>query len=179
MRSRPQHRAHSRWQTVNCRSSQTMAFAQWRAAIHCAHHRPASPSRLHAMAMCTSSTIKPVARKAVGGAWAGRIGAAEKRRVSGRAHSALRDLTRRVCPSAANEVSVASYATGPGTRASQGTRSAAKGKPSEPRPGPTHRLACADLGVRQRSPLTLALSQRSKVLSARAARSEKSLICPS
>ena len=40
--------------------------------------------------------------------------------------SALRDLTRCVCPSAANAVSVASYATGPQDRAPQGSRSAAK-----------------------------------------------------
>ena len=43
-----------------------------------------------------------------------------------RARSAHRDLTRRACPSAANAVSTASCATGPRTRAAQGSRSAAK-----------------------------------------------------
>jgi hypothetical protein len=43
-----------------------------------------------------------------------------------RARSALREPTRRACPSAANAASVASCATGPRTRAAQGSRSAAE-----------------------------------------------------
>jgi hypothetical protein len=43
-----------------------------------------------------------------------------------RARSAPCELTRRACPSAANAVSAASCATGPRTRAAQGSRSAAK-----------------------------------------------------
>ena len=91
-----------------------------------------------------TSNTDPVAGKAAGGAWAGRIGAAEKRRVPGRARRALRDLTRRSCLSVESAANAASSATGPGTRASQGTRSAAKGQPSEPRPGPARRLARDD-----------------------------------
>ena len=53
---------------------------------------------------------------------ASRPGAACKARARGRARTrALRALTRRICPSAANAVSVASYATRPRDRASQGT----------------------------------------------------------
>jgi hypothetical protein len=64
----------------------------------------------------------------------GRLCAAEKRRERGRARTrALRHLTRRRCLSAESAANVASYATGPRYRASQGTRSAAEGKHSEPR----------------------------------------------
>ena len=93
---------------------------------------------------CGISNANSVAGKAAGGAWVGRSGAAEKRRVAGRARSALRDLTRCRCLSAESAANAASSATGPGTRASQGTRSAAKGKPSEPCPGPARRLARAN-----------------------------------
>ena len=100
---------------------------------------------------CGISNAKSVAGKAAGGAWAGRFGAAEKRRVAGRARSALRDLTRCRCLSVESEANAASSATGPGTRASQGTRSAAKGKPSEPCPGPARRLARTDASMRKRT----------------------------
>ena len=59
--------------------------------------------------------------KGAGGQPAARLCAAEKRRARGRARSALRDLTRRICPSAVSAANVASYATGPRDRASQGT----------------------------------------------------------
>jgi hypothetical protein len=99
-----------------------------------------------------TSNTDAVAGKAAGGAWAGRIGAAEKRRVAGRARSALRELTRCRCLSVESEANAASSATGPATRASQGPRSEAKGQPSEPRPGPTRRLARVDASIRKRTP---------------------------
>ena len=68
-----------------------------------------------------------------------------------RARSALPDLTRCRCLSAVSAANAASSATGPGARASQGTRSAAKGQPSEPGPGRARRLARAEAGVRQRT----------------------------
>ena len=86
--------------------------------------------------------------KAAGGAWAGRIGAAEKRRVPGRARSALRALT---CGRLFERSERSEFGHRPGTRASQGTRSEAKGKPSEPRPGPARHLARADASGRERT----------------------------
>ena len=64
--------------------------------------------------------------KGASGQAGARLRGAEKRRACGRARSALRELTRRDCPSVANEVSKASFATGPQARASQGSRSAAE-----------------------------------------------------
>ena len=55
-----------------------------------------------------TSNADPVAGKAAGGAWAGRIGAAEEQRLLAARLGALRHLTRRDCPSAANAVSAAS-----------------------------------------------------------------------
>jgi hypothetical protein len=107
------------------------------------------------------SDANSIARKAPGGAWVARMGAAEKRRGPGRARSALRALTRCRCLSAESEANAASSATGPGSRASQGTRSAAKGKPSEPHPGPTRRLASADAGTRSDHALAAETAARS------------------
>jgi hypothetical protein len=109
-------------------------------ASHARRARPGCPVAELVVA-CRLSNTDAVAGKAAGGAWAGRIGAAEKRRGPGRARSALRELTRCRCLSVESEANAASSVTGPGTRASQGTRSEAKGKPSEPRPGPARRLA--------------------------------------
>jgi hypothetical protein len=68
--------------------------------------------------------------KAQGGARAGRMGAAEKRSALAGARSAHRGLTCRNCPNGAKRSEFCGTAK---TRASQGTRSAAKGKPLEPR----------------------------------------------
>jgi len=108
---------------------------------------------LRAAPWCSTVAWQRRFGKAPGGAWAGRMGAAEKRRVPGRARSALRELTRRMCVSVVSAANAASYATGPGTRASQGTRSEAKGKPSEPRPRPARRLARANAGKTKRTPV--------------------------
>ena len=86
-----------------------------------------------------------VSCKAVGGMRLGRIGAAEERRVPGRACThALRDLICRRLFERSERSERSEFGDRPGTRAPQGTRSEAKGKPSEPRPHPTHRLARAD-----------------------------------
>ena len=98
-----------------------------------------------------TSNTDTVAGKAAGGACAGRMGAAEKHRVAGRARSALRELTRCRCSSVESAANAASSATRPGTRASQGTRSEAEGQPSESRPGPARRLARADASMKKRS----------------------------
>lgn len=53
-----------------------------------------------------------IASRPEGGTAPGRVCAAEERRARGRARSALRELTRRICPSAVSEVNAASCATG-------------------------------------------------------------------
>ena len=121
-------------------------------ASHARRALPGCPAAETGVERGTSNT-DAVAGKAAGGAWAGRIGAAETHRVAGRARSALRDLTRCRCLSVESAANAASSATGPGTRASQGTRSEAKGQPSEPRPGPARRLALAAANNRERAPV--------------------------
>jgi hypothetical protein len=96
---------------------------------------------------CATSNTALVAGKAAGGAWAGRIGAAEEHRPSGRApwrasSSDSSHLSERSERSERSEL-----CDGPEGRAPQGTRSAAKGQPSEPRPGAARRLARADAGT--------------------------------
>ena len=83
------------------------------------------------VAACESSNTLSFAGKVAGGAWAGRIGAAEEHRASGRARSALRQLIRRICLSAVSEANVASYATG---RKAEHRRapSRSEGKPLSP-----------------------------------------------
>ncbi len=93
----------------------------------CAPRRPRNrPCRVPPAAKATMRGVpandKPrCIGKGAGGQPAARLCAAEKRRARGRARSALRELTRRVCPSAVSAANVASYATGPRDRASQGT----------------------------------------------------------
>ena len=130
-----------------------------------AHSRPgtAPPSGLQTVLVRGTSRTQAVARKAAGGAQAGRMGAAEKHRVPGRARSALRAhacgrLFERRERSERSELGHR-----PGTRASQGTRSAAQGKPSEPRLRPARRLACADAGSRQRTPANAHSGSRTDV----------------
>ena len=100
---------------------------------------------------CETSNTDAVAGKAAGGAWAGRIGAAEERRASGRApwRASCSDSSRLSERSERSERSELS--DGPEDRAPQGPRSAAKGQPSEPRPGPARRLARADASTTKRS----------------------------
>ena len=94
-------------------------------------HTP--PGALRATAVVVRESGTTIACRPEGGAALGRLCAAEKHRDRGRARTrALRHLTRRRCLSAESAANVASYATGPRYRASQGTRSAAKGKHSEP-----------------------------------------------
>jgi hypothetical protein len=101
--------------------------------------------------VCETSNTDAAAGKAAGGAWAGRIGAAEERRASGRARSAHRELTRCRCLSAESAANEASSATGPDDRAPEGTRSEAKGQPPEPGPGRARRLARTDACVSVRT----------------------------
>jgi hypothetical protein len=114
-----------------------------------AHSRPnaAPPSGLDPVRVGDASKTNPTSRKAAGGAWAGRMGAAEKRRVAGRAQSALRDLTCGRLFERRERSERSEFGHGPATRASQGTRSAAQGQPSEPRPRPARRLARAAAGM--------------------------------
>jgi hypothetical protein len=77
---------------------------------------------------------------------------AEERSARGRARSAQRVLTRRDCPSAANEVSVASFATGHETEYRRGV--GAKRRPPHPSagaypPAALHARASPRLPVRQ------------------------------
>ena len=78
--------------------------------------RPGRKARLqhHASPRAVRREACPLRRHSEGGRGrvAARVCGAEKRMARGRARSALRGLTRRICPSAANEVSVASYAAG-------------------------------------------------------------------
>ncbi len=119
----------------------------------------------------TTSVARPE-----GGAAQGRLCAAEKRRSCDRARSAHRPLTRRGCLSAVSAANEASSATGPQGRASQGTRSAAKGKHSEPLRrtalGPARKLRMRGLNfgnvrervapVQQRVSYTTALVKRAE-----------------
>ena len=78
-----------------------------------------------------ASKTNPVARKVAGGAWAGRIGAAEKRRVPGRARSALRALTGRILFERSEHSERSELCDRPQDRAPQGTRREAEGQHSE------------------------------------------------
>ena len=80
----------------------------------------------------------PTPGKAQGEAPAGRMGAAEKRSALAGARSALRYLTCRSCLNGAQRIEFCGTAN---ARASQGTRSAAKGQPFEPRMRLALRLA--------------------------------------
>ena len=119
-----------------------------------AHSRPgaAPPSGPGTEVVGRGWNTDAVAGKVAGGTQAGRIGAAEKRRVPGRARSALREHTCGRLSERRERSERSEFGHRPGSRASQGTRSAAKGKPSEPRPRPTRRLARADTRARKRAP---------------------------
>ncbi len=108
---------------------------------------PAAPLRsLGWRAGSRTPALLPARRRA------GRIGAAEKRRLDGRARiRALRALTRCSCPTTVSAANGGSSATGPASPASQVTRSVAKGKRFEPRPGRAHRLARANARTKQRT----------------------------
>ena len=81
-----------------------------------------------------------------GPGWAGaRLWEAEEHSIPGRARSAHRGLTCRVCSSAAPAGRVASYAAGPGMRAPQGSRRAAATLPSKRPSPPGPAFACANL----------------------------------
>ena len=146
--------------------AQTAATSQFTKRAGARGHEPCAPRRLTRAQrpvqarLCSRRLALPgcpveeaavntdsVAGKAAGGAWAGRIGAAEKRRVPGRARSALRILTCGRLFERSERSERSEFGHRPGTRASQGTRSEAKGKPSEPRPGPARRLARAEAKV--------------------------------
>ena len=107
--------------------------------------RPARPVGLVAGAVVPrkQSSEDAVAGKAAGGAWVGRICAAEKRRWVGRARSALRALTcgRLSERSERSERSEFDHRAKPPSIAGHPQRSA--GQASEPHPGPARRLACA------------------------------------
>ena len=132
-------------QRVRSRSA-LRARASTPALLGDSHARRALPGCLVAgpVVVCVASNTTSIAGKAAGEAWAGRIGAAEKRRVPGRARSALRALTCGRLFERRERSERSEFGHRPGTRASQGTRSEAKGKPSEPRPGLARRLARAD-----------------------------------
>ena len=105
---------------------------------------------------CETGGARPRTRHGLAGrgggrAWAGRIGAAEERRASARARRASSsDSSHLFERSERSERS--ELCDGPEDRAPQGTRSAAKGKPSEPCPGPARRLARTDASMRRRTP---------------------------
>jgi hypothetical protein len=92
------------------------------------------------------SKTKQLPGRTPGGTQAGRIGAAEERSVLAGARSALRALTCRTL-SERSEHSERSELCGTAkTRAPQGARSEAKGKPSEPRLRPARHFARANAG---------------------------------
>ncbi len=129
-------------------------------ASHARRARPGCPVAEPVVA-CGLSNTDAVAGKAAGGAWAGRIGAAEEHRASGRApwRASSSDSSHVFERSERSERS--ELCDGPEDRAPQGPRSAAKGQPSEPRPGPARRLARANAAgtTTKRGPwLTAALS---------------------
>ncbi len=110
--------------------------------------------RVSARSALRARASNPVLLSASHARWArpGRMGAAEKRRLAGRARTrALRALTRRNCLTKASAASGGSFSTGPASRASQGTRSEAKGKPFEPGPGRARRLARTHVSTKQRT----------------------------
>jgi len=86
----------------------------------------------HCLPRCTAGVSPGEHRRVRKGAFgqvAQRLWSAEKHRARGLARSAKRQLTRRGCSNAANEVSEVSSATGPRDRASQGSRRAAPTAP--------------------------------------------------
>ena len=97
---------------------------------------PAFAVRLVALAAMTSAAASRQALPAGGEVWGG-----EKRRLGVGARSALRDLTRRDCSSAVNEVNEASFATRP--RAEHRSEVGAQRRPpqSEPTAGSAWRDA--------------------------------------
>ena len=120
-------------------------------ASHARQSLPGCPVA-ETMVACAASNTDPVAGKVPGGAWAGRMGAAEERRSSGRARIGRASSSDSSHLSERSERSERSeLCDGPEDRAPQGTRSAAKGQPSEPGPGSTRRLARADAGIKKRT----------------------------
>jgi hypothetical protein len=116
-------------------------------ASHARRALPGCPVAVPDGAYATSNTVL-VAGQAAGGAWARRIGAAEERRPSGRApwRASSSDSSHLSERSERSEL-----CDGPEGRAPQGTRSAAKGQLSEPRPGLARRLARPDACARERA----------------------------
>jgi hypothetical protein len=109
------------------RRGESVNEARWRAPTSALRSSPPQKSPPPRTARRESTIVArvPCARRCIGkgagGQPAARLCAAEKRRACGRARSALRDPTRRVCPSAVSAANAASYTTGPRDRASQGT----------------------------------------------------------
>ena len=132
-----------------CDESEYEAREVARGPQGCTPQRPTNRPRRAAPAAKTNSAAcvgraPPCLGKGTGGRLAARLCAAEKHRARGRARTrALRALTRRICPSAANAVSVASYATRPRDRASQGTL-AQRGPATKHCQPPARAFACAD-----------------------------------
>jgi len=141
-------------QRVSARSARVRARASHPVLLGASHAllaRPGCPVA-EPKVVCGWLNTAPRARKAPGAAWAGRIGAAEKRRAPGRARTrALRDLTCGRLSERRERSERSEFGHGPGDRASQGTRSEAKGKPFEPRPGRARRLARADESTKQQT----------------------------
>jgi len=116
-----------------------------------------APPAAKSMVCSFPQTQDPADRQGSPGQAAARVGGAEKRRARGLARSASCQLTRRVCSSAVSEANVASYATGPRERASQGSRSAAETASVVRRGLPGRTLAAstiAAIGDRRRTTAT-------------------------
>ncbi len=105
-------------------------------ASHARRARPGCPVAEPKVA-CGTSNTDAVAGKAAGGAWAGRIGAAEEHRASGRAPWRASSSDSSHCSSAVNAANVASYATGQKTehrRAPAAKRRASRLSPAQAPP---------------------------------------------
>ena len=114
---RPQGCAFRRPTNRPCRLPPAARQARWCSTMRHATtgSRPeggAAPGRLCAAEEANRDTSGPGDRLCLASGRASRPGAACKARARGRARSALRELTRRTCSSAANAANVASCATG-------------------------------------------------------------------
>jgi len=92
----------------------------------------------------------PVAgcRKATGGAFSGRMGAAEQRSLWAGAHGALRDLTCGTLSERSERSERSELCRTAQRRVAQGSLAAGEAKPSEPRERPARRLARASVRMR-------------------------------
>ena len=130
---------------ISSRSALCMRLEDPRFSATQSRPRVAPPSGLGTIVVRRWLNTTTVAGKMAGGTQAGRIGATAKRRVPGRARSALREHACGRLSERSEHSERSEFGHGPGSRASQG-------KPPELRMRPTCRFACANARTRERTP---------------------------